>query len=53
MLEANPSTDPWLPRPGTVLAIPSQMLLPDTPRKGIVINLAALQLYFTPRDKTR
>lgn len=46
MLEANPGTDPWLPRPGTVLTIPSQMLLPGTPRKGIVINLAELRRYY-------
>ncbi|AHF77099.1 ErfK/YbiS/YcfS/YnhG family protein [Sodalis praecaptivus] len=51
MLEANPGTDPWLPRPGTVLTIPSQMLLPDTPRKGIVINLAELRLYYYPKGE--
>lgn len=49
MLEANPSTDLWLPRPGTVLTIPSQMLLPDTLRKGIIINLAELRLYYYPK----
>lgn len=29
MLEANPGVDPYLPKPGTVLTIPTQMLLPD------------------------
>lgn len=53
MLEANPGTDPWLPRPGTVLTIPSQMLLPDTPRKGIVINLAELRLYYYPKGQNQ
>ncbi|WP_084790084.1 L,D-transpeptidase family protein [Candidatus Sodalis sp. SoCistrobi] len=53
MLEANPCTDPWLPRPGTVLTIPSQMLLPDTPRKGIVINLAEMRLYYYPKGENR
>lgn len=51
MLEANPGTDPYLPHPGTVLTIPSQMLLPDAPREGIVINLAELRLYYYPADK--
>ena len=36
------------PAPGTVITIPSQMLLPDTEREGIVVNLAELRLYFYP-----
>jgi len=31
MLEANNTVDPFLPKPGSGLVIPSQMLLPDTP----------------------
>ncbi|AOM40307.1 L,D-transpeptidase family protein [Xenorhabdus hominickii] len=48
MLEANPGVDPYLPKAGTELVIPSQMLLPDTPRQGIIINLAELRLYYFP-----
>ncbi|MDC9592032.1 L,D-transpeptidase family protein [Xenorhabdus sp. IM139775] len=51
MLEANPGVDPYLPKSGTELLIPSQMLLPDTPRQGIVINLAELRLYYFPEGK--
>lgn len=53
MLEANPGTDPWLPRAGSVLTIPSQMLLPDAPRQGIVINLAELRLYYYPKGEDK
>ncbi len=53
MLEANPGTDPWLPKAGTELLIPSQMLLPDTIRKGIVINLAELRLYYFPQGESK
>ncbi|WP_413728398.1 L,D-transpeptidase family protein [Sodalis sp. RH19] len=53
MLEANPGTDPYLPQAGSVLTIPTQMLLPDTPRKGIVINLAELRLYYYPKDENK
>lgn len=49
MLEANPGTDPYLPTPGSTLTIPTQMLLPDTPREGIVVNLAELRLYYFPK----
>lgn len=51
MLEANPGTDPYLPKPGSSLTIPLQMLLPDTPREGIVVNLAELRLYYFPKGK--
>lgn len=48
MLEANPGTDPYLPEAGKELIIPSQMILPSTPRNGIVLNLAELRLYYYP-----
>lgn len=35
ILEANNTIAPVYPAPGTVITIPSQMLLPDTPRKGL------------------
>ncbi len=53
MLEANPGTDPWLPKAGTTLTIPQQMLLPDTKREGIVVNVAELRLYYYPKDENR
>jgi len=48
ILETNNTIAPVNPAPGTVITIPSQMLLPDTPREGIVVNLAELRLYFFP-----
>ena len=51
LLEANPGVDPYLPTPGTRLTLPTQMLLPDVPREGIVINLPELRLYYFPKGK--
>ncbi|HHD7238009.1 TPA: L,D-transpeptidase family protein [Enterobacter cloacae] len=48
ILETNNTIAPVNPAPGTVITIPSQMLLPDTPREGIVVNLAELRLYYYP-----
>ncbi|EMF5210237.1 L,D-transpeptidase family protein [Enterobacter roggenkampii] len=48
LLETNNTIAPVNPAPGTVITIPSQMLLPDTPREGIVVNLAELRLYYFP-----
>ncbi|MGK3141163.1 L,D-transpeptidase family protein [Pantoea sp. C2G6] len=53
LLEANPGTDPWLPKAGTQLTVPLQMLLPDTPREGIVVNLAELRLYYYPKGEDK
>ncbi|BBV76077.1 murein transpeptidase [Raoultella planticola] len=48
ILEANDTLAPVYPKPGTQVLIPSQMLLPDVPREGIVVNLAELRLYYFP-----
>lgn len=53
LLEANNTVDPFLPKAGSELTIPSQMILPDTPRVGIVINLAELRLYYYPPGQNR
>ncbi|AMA64681.1 putative L,D-transpeptidase YcfS precursor [Candidatus Arsenophonus lipoptenae] len=53
MLEANPGIDPYLPKAGIKLIIPSQMLLPATKRNGIIINLAELRLYFFPKGSNK
>lgn len=53
LIEANPGIDPLLPDPGTQVLIPYEVILPDVPHKGIVINLAELRLfYFPPSGKT-
>ncbi|RJS93316.1 L,D-transpeptidase family protein [Salinisphaera sp. Q1T1-3] len=45
---ANPNVDPWLPGDGTPLVVPTRYVLPDAPRKGVVINLPEMRLYFYP-----
>ncbi len=51
ILEANDTIAPVQPKPGTQVLIPSQMLLPDVPREGIVVNLAELRLYYFPAGR--
>ncbi|EKI0254335.1 L,D-transpeptidase [Enterobacter asburiae] len=48
MLEANPGVDPFLPKSGTRLVIPQQLILPDTVREGIIVNAAEMRLYYFP-----
>lgn len=49
LMEANPDADVYLPLPGSKLTIPHQLILPDAPREGIVINSAEMRLYYYPK----
>lgn len=42
---ANPGMDPWIPGEGALVIIPSAWILPETPREGIVLNLAEMRLF--------
>jgi L,D-transpeptidase ErfK/SrfK len=42
---ANPGVDVWVPKAGELIMLPLSFILPDAPRKGIVINLAAMRLF--------
>ena len=49
VINANPGVDPWLPGAGTRIVLPTQFVLPDAPHEGVVVNLAALRLYYFPK----
>jgi L,D-transpeptidase ErfK/SrfK len=49
ILRANPGVDPWLPGEGTQIVLPTEFVLPDAPREGLVLNLAAMRLYYYPK----
>jgi L,D-transpeptidase ErfK/SrfK len=50
IVRANPGVDPWLPGEREIV-IPSQFILPNAPREGIVINSAAMRLFYYPKVK--
>jgi L,D-transpeptidase ErfK/SrfK len=43
---ANPGVDHWLPGEGTPIVLPTQSILPDAPREGIVLNLPSMRLLY-------
>jgi len=47
---ANPGMDIWVPEAGERILLPLSFILPDTLRKGIVINLAAMRLFYFKGD---
>jgi L,D-transpeptidase ErfK/SrfK len=50
LMTANPGIDPWLPGAGRRVVVPSRYLLPQGPRRGIVVNLAQQRLFYFPAD---
>ncbi|MFO1047224.1 MAG: L,D-transpeptidase family protein [Geminicoccaceae bacterium] len=46
----NPGVDPWVPGDETLLTLPTQFILPDAPRRGIVVNYGDLRLYHFLKD---
>lgn len=52
LLAANPGTDLWKPKEGSILTLPSRYLLPDITPHGIVINIAELRLYYFTNSTT-
>ena len=42
---ANPGVDTWVPKAGERVLLPLSFILPDAPRKGIVVNLATMRLF--------
>jgi len=51
ILRANPKVDPWLPGEGREIVVPSAFVLPNAPRTGIVINIAAMRIFYYPPVK--
>jgi L,D-transpeptidase ErfK/SrfK len=49
---ANPEVDVWVPEAGERVTLPLSFILPDAPRKGIVVNLAAMRLFQYKEDGT-
>jgi L,D-transpeptidase ErfK/SrfK len=52
IVAANPGVDPWLPGEGTQVVLPTQFVLPDAPREGLVLNLASMRLFYYPKPGT-
>jgi L,D-transpeptidase ErfK/SrfK len=51
IVRANPGVDPWIPGVGRQVVVPTQFILPNAPHEGVVINLAAMRIYYYPKHK--
>lgn len=48
---ANPGVDAWVPGEGTRIVVPTQFILPPGPRRGLVLNLAQMRLFYFTEPK--
>ena len=51
ILLANPNVDRWLPVDGAEVILPNRYIIPQAERKGLVLNLAEMRLYYFPIPK--
>mgnify|MGYP000079141335 FL=1 len=48
---ANPNVDRWLPVDGSEVVLPNRYIIPQAERKGLVLNLPEMRLYYFPEPK--
>lgn len=48
--DAHPNVDEWTPVPGTRLELPTVWVLPRAARRGIVVNVPEMRLYYYPAE---
>lgn len=48
---ANAELDPWLLSDRQPVLLPLQFIVPDAPRKGIVLNLANMRMFYFPKKQ--
>jgi L,D-transpeptidase ErfK/SrfK len=48
LIDANPGVDPWLPGEGTPVLLPTQYVLPNAPKSGVILNIATKRLFYYP-----
>ncbi len=51
IVRASPKVDPWIPGEGTEDIVPTQFILPNAVREGIVINVPQMRLFYFPPAK--
>ncbi len=51
ILLANPNVDRWLPEDNDEVILPSRYIIPNVDRKGLVINLAEMRVYYFPETQ--
>jgi L,D-transpeptidase ErfK/SrfK len=52
IVRLNPKVDRWLVKKGETVRLANRRILPDTPHKGITLNLSEFRIYYYPYVKS-
>lgn len=48
---ANPGLDMWVPPEGASAVVPTRFVLPPGPRRGVIVNVPEMRIYFYPKTE--
>jgi L,D-transpeptidase ErfK/SrfK len=51
IVRLNPKIDRWLVKKGQTVRLPNMRILPDTPRKGITLNISEFRMFYYPPEE--
>lgn len=51
VVRINPDVDRWQVKKGEIVRLPNKRILPDTPHKGITLNISEYRMYVYPPDQ--
>jgi L,D-transpeptidase ErfK/SrfK len=51
IVDANPGIDPWVPKEGTEITLPTRFILPCCSYEGVVMNIPEMRLYRYERSE--
>jgi L,D-transpeptidase ErfK/SrfK len=51
IVKSNPKVNRWVPGSGTPILLPTRYILPEGERKGIVLSLSEMRLYYFPERR--
>lgn len=51
VVRINPDMDRWKIKKGEIVRLPNKRILPDTPHKGITLNISEYRMYVYPPDQ--
>lgn len=53
LVDSNPKVDRWIPSKSGPITLPTEYILPEGPRVGLVVNQAEYRIYYFPKGSDR
>ena len=53
LTEAYPNINPWLPKVGALISMPTSWIVPNSRHEGVIVNIPEMRLYYFPPHKKK